>query len=304
MSIHGMRRRQHKAHRTRAWHPAAIVGICLAAAIVLTVLVGNLLRRLVDEDTYRKLTEGETEASVPAQPSASRVRAVNAYPFSLENTDGATTRPAASVTLNSPDGTLSYTSDVAAHLSLNENSDVPLHDSLRAISTFAPYISGVFHPQAFDANTSDLLYARALEEGALLREFLNAGGSEIVLCDLPFSATDTDTVCTYLSAVKSAIGASPLGVAVPTSLLSGENWELLARLEQVCDFLLLDLREADIQEDDRNDAGVSPAVTALLNDHAYPLSAFSMRPLVKDTQELFVSTFEATAYPNYQIVAE
>lgn len=48
MSPFGKRFRHHHAHGTRKLHPLAIVGICLAVAVLVTVIVGNLLNIFLD----------------------------------------------------------------------------------------------------------------------------------------------------------------------------------------------------------------------------------------------------------------
>lgn len=59
----GLRFRRHRPH-TGKMHPAAIVGICLAAAVLLTLTVGNLLKLWLDDETYQRLTEGKEEVPV------------------------------------------------------------------------------------------------------------------------------------------------------------------------------------------------------------------------------------------------
>ncbi len=304
MALYPRRFRVRKTHRAHTLHPLAIVGICLAAAIILTLAAGLLLRRLVDDDTYARLTEGETEAAPLPTPDNKLSRAVNAYPFTLgEDTTAMVAKPAATVLLNSPDGTLSYTSEVASYLGLTGNEAVSLHTAVADLSTFVPYISGIFYPQAPAEQSPDLQYTKALEEGALLREFLRAGGREIVLCSLSLEPTEAEQTLAYIRAVKSAVGNAPVGVAVSPATAANENWELLSALEDVCDFLVLDLRGEEIADDESDEnSGISLGVSARLRALDYPITAYSMRPLVDETQARFISTFETTMYPNYQIV--
>ena len=66
-----MRRRyRRQAYRSGALSPLAIAGICVAAVILLTVVVGNLLTLWLDDETYARLTGGEPEEPpVVVEPS-------------------------------------------------------------------------------------------------------------------------------------------------------------------------------------------------------------------------------------------
>ncbi len=302
MAPYNRRRRAVLGHRKGALPPLAIVGICLAVACLLTVAAGLLLGRLVDDDTYRRLTKGEEPAAPLPEPDRISVRAVNAYPYTLgDSLDGILAMPAASVLLNDPTGRLAYTSDVAVHLSLAEDGAVALHEGLLELSAFVPYISGVFYPQALAAESADLRHVRALEEGALLREFVRAGGSEVLLCGL--SAEDPDALCDYVRAVKAAVDDAPLGVALsPTAALSADNWELLARLDALCDFFVLDLRDETLDTAELDGDAVAAAVSERLQAYSYPITAYSMRLLISDGQPEWREVFEETMYPDFQIV--
>ena len=82
-----MAARRFRGHRQRAtrFHPLAIVGICLCAAVLLTVLIGNILNLVVDDDTYHRLTGKEEEDSNPPPSYTANAPRVNAYPFVLGN---------------------------------------------------------------------------------------------------------------------------------------------------------------------------------------------------------------------------
>ena len=98
-------KRFHRRHtRATRLHPVAIVGICLAAAILLTVIVGNLLKGLLDDETYQKLTQGEeTDTTEKEPPRITNVRNVNAYPFALgQNAEDAVGMTSISVSVNTP----------------------------------------------------------------------------------------------------------------------------------------------------------------------------------------------------------
>lgn len=305
MAIFGRRFRKH--HTRSVMHPVAIVAICLAAAVVLTVIVGNLLLRFLDDETYERLTNGEKETPPLPVGDGAKVRYVNAYPYTFgDAVETAGGYPAVTVRLNDPvDGSMAYTSDMTAFLGLTGNETVPLHETFVELSVFTTYVSGIFYPQAFRETLPDLVYARGAGEAALLREFSRAGGSEIVLCGLPLDNGSINAVCEYVSLVSHAVGDTPVGVAVSaTDPDLKEGWESLAKLERVCDFFVLDLRGAELAADDLNDAGISPTAEALMRQNAYYITAYSMRPMLSNAQKGLLSTLEARVYPNYQVVAQ
>ncbi|MBQ7348051.1 MAG: hypothetical protein IJW55_10165 [Clostridia bacterium] len=306
MPFSGKRFRHYHGHNrgTLKLHPAVIVGICLAVAVIITVIVGNLLNIWLDDEAYRKLTEGEETETTAAPVIQSAVRNVNAYPFTLGgNIDEVIGQTSVSVALNRTDGSLYYTSDVAMHLGMTVETEVSLFESVSELNAFVPYISGVFYPQALSRETSDLRYAVTAEESALLREFLHAGGSEILLCGLTPSADNIDELTAYVKTVKFTVEKAPVGVAIPRAVAADtNNWRLLAELGAVCDFLVLDLTAELVDESDINDAGISPAAAQIFTDCNYLLIAYDMRLLLSETQTALISTAVTQMRHDFQII--
>ncbi len=302
MAFRSRRSRSYKTYRPHALHPAAIVAICLVGAVLLTVTVGLILGKLVDDETYRKLTEGETEPPTPTVQAPAWVPAVNAYPYALgADISDIVAMPAASVALNTPTGELCYTSPISSQLDLVQNAELSLQTALPDLMAIVPYVSGVFYPQAWNETDGDLEYLRTAKEAVLLREFFRFGGKEIVLCGLPITPEALDKTCNYLATVKQAVGSSPIGVCIPYDIATDrENWELLAALESACDFLLLDLRDRPLA-DDVDDAGFSPSAWELVTNADYFLSTYSARLLLSKSQPTLLATLEIKIYPNFQV---
>ena len=299
----GFRFRRHRT-RTGKIHPAAIVGICLGVAVLVSLLVGNLLNLWLDDETYRKLTDGNTE-NTPNDPLfEAKVRNINAYPFTLgEDIDPVLGLPAVSVAINSARGEVAYSSAVAAYQGLTQKNEVLLSDTLGELCAFVPYVSGVFYPQAFARDTSDLFYAASVEEAALLREFVHAGGSEILLCGIPLSLQEIDRTVSYLTVLKTASPQTAIGVAVPLSAAkSQDSWEILSKLLTVCDFCALDLTNEAVVDEEPTDSDISPAALSLLSDCSYYLQAYDMRILLSSEQTNLLTTLEIQMYPNYQVI--
>jgi len=303
-----MRRRfrRHRAHSTKKIPPIAIVGIVLLLAIIITLIVGNLLRSWLDDDTHQAMLGEEEE--IPEQEVLHRVkvRNVHAYPFSLGgDLNEIAGQTSASVLLNTPTGTVTYTSPVGQRYSLPSNNPVTLEQSMLELGTVIPYVSGVFYPQAVKQENPMLRYAATAEECALLHEFISSGGSELLIAGLSWSSDQREASVAYLTAVKKTAGEIPVGVAIPASVVADQaNWELLERLMEVVDFCALDFTAHPINTDEVDEMGVSVAARELFIQYDYYLSGYSMRPLFAQSQEALIIASIATDRPTFQVIRE
>lgn len=283
----------------------AIVAICLGAAIVIAVIIGNLLKLWLDDETYQKLTSVTTETT-EQERAPSAVRDVHAYPFELgKDPEEVINRLALSVSINDPQGDLQYTSPVALYQGRVCENEAQLGESIGILRARGAYVSGVFYSQALSQASTDLRYAAAAEEGALMREFLQMGGNEIVLCGLPFSAAGSEAIVNYLTTIKSALGDAPLGVAVPLSVAQDANGGLmLEKLLTVCDFCALDMTDAIIVDETLNDIGICSEADEALKHIQFYLDQYDMRLLLSEEQTLFVSATEMRMIESYQIISK
>ncbi len=267
--------------------PWAIAGIAVGAVLIITVIIGNLLKVWLDEEALKRLTDGEDETSVEEPIYQAAVRDRTAYPFVFGNDPASvSTTPEISLSLNTPDGRLNYTSPVTTRFSMPLYREKPLSDGMEELSAVAEYISGVFYPQALSIEDSDLRYAETMAECALLREFLGAGGNEILLCSIPYSETDLSAILSYLTAIKRAAGTSPVGASVPLELVLEKNaWQTLGKLLEICDFLALDLGSTQ----------------APLSELSYYLDHYDMRLLLDASAAEQIAMAEENLV-NYQIL--
>lgn len=295
-----MRRRyRRQAYRAGGLSPIAIAGICIAAAILLTVIVGNLLTLWLDDETYARLTQGTPEESPQEVLHTTSIPNVNAYPHVLgSDPAGVSDLPAISVSLNKPNGTLNYTSDVSSYQGLTANTKVSLDETLHELTLRTMYISGIFYPQAFSCDTSDLLYAATAAEGALLREFARNGAKDVILASLPFESVARADILAYVRSVKSALGDHALGVAVPLSVAEREDgWELLGELLKICDFCALDVTAISPRAD-----GTLPTAAEILSTADYFLTQYDMRLMLSDAQTDLCAEVELRMLADYQII--
>lgn len=285
--------RLHNNHRRGALSPGAIILICVGAAFLLALIVGLMLNVWLDDETYERLTRGEQQEEEQTQTNKSYTRNVHAdaYVFGEEGESVWENLSEISVTLNTPTGQINYTSEVVAFLGMQSVTERALYEEMGAVNLFANFVSGVFYPQALYSEGSDLQYAAASKECALMREFLHAGGSEILLCGIPFARTDTASILRYVKQVKAMAGDSPVGVAIPLAIARSEGaWKLLESLAKECDFLAIDLT-------DTTSVG---GVEQILTDARYYIQQYDMRVLLSEQQEELI--LAAFAYPDVQII--
>lgn len=285
--------------------PWMIPVICLVAVILLTVLVGNILRLTLPEEVYDRLTKGEGETEPPASVQDPLYTAVRAPAFLPgESINDLAGRTSASLMINRPDGGVNYASPVSLYQGLAEENGVPLEDTMIELTSLIPYVSGFYHVQGGSLESADLRYAKAMEEGALLREFYRMGGREAVVSGIPFAALGLRASVDYVSAIKQAVGQEmPIGVAIPLSFAESEGaWELLGSLLEVCDFLVLDLSEEITDPDcEEDDFGIAKDAAAILARAEYYRTQYAMRLLLSEEQETLLTALQYRLINDYQI---
>ncbi len=291
MKLFGNRRVN--THRRGTLSPLAVILIVAGAAFLLALVIGLLMNVWLDDETYDRLTKGEPKEEEPNEIEKNYTRDVHAdaYVFGKEAESVWESFSDISITLNTPSGQINYTSEVVSYLGMESTTERVLYDDMAEVSLFASFIGGVFYPQALYSEGADLQYAVAAKECAVMKEFLHAGGSEILLCGIPFNRIDTASILRYVKQVKTMAGESPVGVAVPLAVARAEDsWALLEGLAAECDFLAIDLSET---------ASVGGA-EQILTDARYYIQQYDMRVLLNEKQEeLIVAVY---AYPDVQII--
>lgn len=290
MQLFGNRR---NTHRRGNLSPLTIVLICAGAALLLTIIIGLMLNVWLDDEAYERLTTGEKaeEETTKTDKSYTRDIHADAYVFGEEAESFWESLAEISVTLNTPAGQLNYTSEVATYLGATSVSEQVLYDAMEEVHLFTGFVSGVFYPQALYQEGADLQYAIAAQECALMKEFLHAGGNEILLCGIPFAQTDTASILRYVRQIKAMAGDEPVGVAIPLALARADgSWALLESLAKECDFLAIDLTEA---------TSVGGA-EQILTDAQYYIQQYDMRVVLSEQQEELI--FAVHTYPDVQII--
>lgn len=300
-----MRRLRRRGGATgQKMRPVTVVLICLVAAILLTLTVGNLLKIWLDDETYRNLTQGVEPPAAQQQPPQTNGIAINAPLWCVgDRVDALVGSAAVSVPVNSPDGTMLYTSDVVRYFGISSVEGAPaLASKMNDLILSIPYASGVFYSNALSQDLADLRYAATVREAAILREFYHAGASELVIRGLPLETATVEEVREYISAIRVDAQNFRVGIAVPISVAESDaGWRILSTLAGIADFFVLDVT-AEPLADDVDEYGNSASVNELLGRSNYYLSQYQMRLMASDAQTLLVETIQARRYSNYQIV--
>lgn len=306
-------RRRYRSRARGSLPPGAIVGIVAAIVLIAAIVTGNILNSCLDDDTYRRLTEGETdtaeETDAPPRRTSPNVRA---YAFRLGSSLsslGSDPPSALTIPLNTADGDMRYHSPVVDYLGLPITSDAAANAerSMSALTEQVSYLIGIWQVRLPSDATDAVIYTAAATDAAILREFLTFGGSEILLRGLAFGESSFDRTYAYLSALRTALGEEiPLSAAVPLSVAEGETgWDILYALGQQVPFLTLDLSaEADVgtPAESEGDEGTTedadtpeePAVESPLLRAAFYLSGYQMRLLLSSAQTNLIRSAEQT----------
>lgn len=292
MAFSGKHPRRYQ-QRTGKLSPLWILLICAGSAILLAILIGNILKFTLDEEAYARLQKKEEETTPPPQYNV-YLPDIQAVPLLFEAPPSTLPEATAvSISMNTPDGTLAYHSPVTEFYGLENVGNSLLSDRLSTVSASIPYVSGVFYPQAFKESAADRFYAAASQDAALLREFCHAGGSEILLVDLPLSGENSTRVLSYLSVIKAALADTALGVAVPLEIAtSGSSWELLPQLLKSADFLALDMQRTYVPE----------GASDLIKTATYFLQQYDMRLLLSEANVNLLALPELQRILNRQII--
>lgn len=308
-----MRRYNRRVGRRGKLPAGAIVGIVAAVALIAAIVAGNILNSCLDDDTYRRLTEGDTGSEETTEaPQIRRSPQVQAEVFRLGTslrTLGDNPPQAVSIPLNDENGKPLYTSPVVSYLGLEtvENALTSVRSRMENLAEEVPHLIGIWHATLPKNAGEEVIYAAAASDAAVLREFLSMGGTELLLTDLRLD-NDFEAAHSYLSALRKALGQDAvLSVAVPLSVAESETGrDILYALGRSVPFLTLDLRaEADVGpvlEAETTDSAESGTVASPKPNPESPLvraqfylSAYRMRLLLSPSQTVLLSSARASA---------
>lgn len=314
------RKRRYRAPARHRLPIGAIVGIVAAAALLAAIVVGNILNSCLDDETYRRLTEGETTEEVTETPEPPRTAPrVTAYPFRLGSslrTLGDDPPSALALPINNSEGELLYRSPVVEHLgrAVAENAAQNAERSMSSLLDTVPYLIGIWQVSLPSGANENVLQAAAATDAAILREFLSMGGSELLLIGLDWE-DGFETSYAYLTALADSLDErTVLSVAVPLQVAKSEvGRDVLYALDRLLPLLTLDLTgEADVglptdetdtaDESGETDKSGEPTEQSPLREADYYLTAYGMRLLLAESQTNLLRSAAETA-PDLAVLA-
>ena len=288
-----MKRLHHRTPQGRRLPRPALFAICFGAAVVVALIIGLILNATLDEETYYRLTNkprtkaNDTILFVPDLPD------VIASPFAFDGDIAEVTgKSAVSVLLNNEAGTYSYQSEVLSYFKSDHAGVRDLSAAMMTLKGYRIYVSGVFYPRVSSEIGDGRRFAREAEETAVVKEFFNLGGDDLILCGLDFGS-NADASLEYVRSLKRAVGESAVGVALPASQLALKgSWPILEQLVEVCDFLALDMRQGD----------TTKPLDEVLAETDYVFTQYHMRLLFSEKQKSWIADAQKMLLLNYNIL--
>lgn len=282
------RHRYQHHHRNKKLSPPVIIAICVASALVVSIVAGNLLKVFLDNDAYKRLVDPGEEPANVVTPITIDTPDLNAYYFPFGASTDEIQSGVVSVNINVPDGKLSYTSPVSKLLGITNVETYDFAENMAAINDRTNYLTGVLFSQTLAQPTNDLKYATELRERALIAEFLQGGGNEVLLCNV-----DLLQAADYVKAIKADLPSAVIGISVPL-VNAEENDAHIATLLKTCDFCALDLRGISVENEEE--------AYNVIKSASFYLIAYDMRLLLSTDQTLFISQLTELSIPDFQIV--
>ena len=212
----------------------AIVISCLVAVILafaLFMIIGTALHSRSDEPTQPPSQETDAKVNGSSLPSAS---AVGAYALPLLE-DGSnfsdrlkainSEASAVCISLNLPDGTLLYRSDLAKELpTLSTHEDASaLSSSLTSIERQGFHASALLYVTAFDAQSDLLTDVELATWGAVACEAFREGVGDILIVAPSMTTDDVDKMCALADKIHSTVESAVVGLTLTDSILAAEN---------------------------------------------------------------------------------
>ena len=212
----------------------AIVISCLVAVILafaLFMIIGTALHSRSDEPKQPSAQETDVKVNGSTLPSAS---AVGAYALPLLE-DGSkfsdrlktinSEASAVCISLNTPDGTLLYRSELAKELpTLSTHEDASsLSSSLTSIERQGFHASALLYLPAFNDENDLLTDVELATWGAIACEAFREGVGDILIVAPSMTADDIDKMCALADKIHSTVENAIIGLTLTDSILAEEN---------------------------------------------------------------------------------
>ena len=308
------RNRHNKYRRSiyRRHNIGIIILISVIAFIVLLVsflIVGNILHRQSEKRNEQNTETEETtlientdavKVDVPSIKGHSVLLETTDTTFISDRLDALTNKQiyAASIPLNTKDGTLLYKSSIAASIGYPAGTaNVTLSKAVSTAEQKNIYLSGVFYVNAFSENDPLLRSVELSKDAAIIAEALSEGFGDVVIIAPHMTEEHIDEVIRFVDDIRTLSDGGAIGLTVSDSILELEapqrTSEIISVLNEKIDFLAINLPNREISE--------------MINTNKLYIHMYKMRVLLPfsentDEQNTFVSAVDENGITNWQII--
>lgn len=315
-------RNRHNKYRRSVYRRHNLGIIVLISAISLVIIIGVFLivGNLLHKQSEKRNDEIDTDTSEVTEDlnvtEKSEVKSIKGHSVLLETTDtsffsdriDALTEKqifAASIPLNTEDGSLLFKSSVAEELGYPTSGvKVTLKSAVSTAEQRNVYLSGVFYVNAFSEKDALLRSVELSRSAAIIAEALMAGINDVVIIAPHMTEEHIDEAIRFVQDIKYLTDNGAVGLTVSNNILSLENKnrvsEIISMLDSKIDFLAMDLSS------DKNDSTVDN-IENMINTEKLYLHMYKMRVLLpfystSDDQNSVIAVVENSGISNYQII--
>ncbi|MBR2354435.1 MAG: hypothetical protein IKA76_08050 [Clostridia bacterium] len=305
---------RHAAYRRKLQRKRKIRRILILCGILLLLLAaGFLILGTLSARTEQKPSDTDTEQNEEEDPISS-LSPIKAHPLYLETADTSTLASRlqalrrqsvtdASVPLNQEDGSLLYTSSLAASLGADPSDyTVTVQKASTQSKNYGIRLHGLWHVTAFEEKNALLRSVLLSETAALLADALQNGMSDILLLAPELRPEALEELLLLSEQVHRLFPDGALGLCIPSSFLESEEVAILVDdLVQSFDFLAINATEAS------SDETASAHIEEIASANLDRLLRYNMRLLLpyaeeSDAQASIIAAAEQYSAKSWQIL--
>lgn len=218
--------------------------------------------------------------------------------------------------LRTADGALEYASDVCARVGWDANGSVDLttnawelHKSDLYLCAYVP----IFGFEEEDVAQRELVLSY---EASLVAEAAQSGVDEIFLTGIEPTQNNVSDIVRYVSRLKTLSGQTAIGMMIKPNLLLATRYDVFVatQLMEVCDFLVVDLRELPLRPEVSGDESETETeaslitqeitVTYVMENMQYELIRYSPRLALSSGQTDALDYVMSKGYENWLILGD
>lgn len=315
---------KNKTHAWVKWVVALGVVAVLGAVFAASVGIGQWLLRTAEQYPAGEQQELPTVPEEPLIPIG--VAPIKAHAYRIGNRYTSFLN-AGTMHLCAPlrdgDGSLLYASDICKRVGWDTNGSADLAKNAEELHYNGMYLSTHIPIKGFAEQEAAQRELVLSYEASLIAEAANTGVDEIFLTGLQPTAANVTEIAQYLRRIKALSGDCAIGIMITPEVLLTADYGVYtaAQLMSVCDFLVLDLRNLPLQEqedgaDNQPEQGTEPdqteqdgvlqdkgmSVAYVMQHMQYDLQRYAPRLALTNEQSDALDYITAQGYANWVIL--